>query len=272
MNTLSSYDPNASHRDYDSEIGRLRAQTLLSWEKEVRTLGWFGLRDGMSVLEFGSGPGFVTEQLLMSLPNSPVTAVEIDEGMIDAAKRDLQEKNGERLRFVNASILETGLPADCFDFAIARCVFQHLPDPVRAARESLRVLRPGGKLAIIDTDDAVWGLADPIIPGLDSMMEVYRRAQAEGGGNRLVGRNLCHILETAGFANVDLEAVAIHSDLLGLDAFLPQFDPDRLSPLVGAGLIPQCEVEQLRVSRDSFLGAARPMFLMIVLMACGEKI
>jgi hypothetical protein len=29
------------------EFERLRAQVLLSWEKESRTLAWFGLQDGM---------------------------------------------------------------------------------------------------------------------------------------------------------------------------------------------------------------------------------
>lgn len=49
----------------------------MGWEKEFRNLQWYGLRSGMSVLEVGSGPGFVTEQLVHSLPGSEVTALEI---------------------------------------------------------------------------------------------------------------------------------------------------------------------------------------------------
>ena len=48
----------------EAEVKRLASQARGGWGKEARTLSWFGLQDGMSVLELGSGPGFITEQLL----------------------------------------------------------------------------------------------------------------------------------------------------------------------------------------------------------------
>jgi ubiquinone/menaquinone biosynthesis C-methylase UbiE len=260
-----------SHRGVARELDRLRAQALLAWEKEARTLAWFGLEDGMSVLELGSGPGFVTEQLLALLPTSSITALEIDPKLIEKAKQYLGEGAGERLSMVEASITDTGLPDNHFDFAIARMLFQHLPDPIVAAREVLRVLRPGGKLAIIDIDDAVWGLIDPPLPELERVFELYGRAQAARGGNRLVGRGLWRILEAAGFEALDLEVVAAHSDALGVEAFLPQFDPERLTPLVKAGLMSEGELHQLREAREEFLAAERPTILMVLMMACGSK-
>ena len=85
MATSGSYDASDAHRDFDSEVARLRTQVLLSWKKEARTLAWFGMQDGMSVLELGSGPGFVTEQLLEMLPGSQVTTLEIDPELISKA-------------------------------------------------------------------------------------------------------------------------------------------------------------------------------------------
>jgi SAM-dependent methyltransferase len=41
-------------------------------------LSRFGLRDGMTVLELGSGPGFITGRLLRLVPTSLITCVEID--------------------------------------------------------------------------------------------------------------------------------------------------------------------------------------------------
>jgi ubiquinone/menaquinone biosynthesis C-methylase UbiE len=271
MKNPGSYDASASHRDAEAEIERLRAQALLGWEKEARTLAWFGLRDGMSVLELGSGPGFVTEQLLDLLPSSAVTALEIDSGLLGRAQSHLAHWKVERLRFVEASIMDTGLPDNCFDFAFARLIFQHLPDPDGAAREVYRVLKPGGKLVISDIDDAVWGIADPIIPEMGTLLETYARAQAAQGGNRYVGRRLWRILEASGFTSLDLEAIATHSDASGIAAFEPQMDPDRLLPLVKVGLVSEEEIQRFRTSRDAFLASPRPYVMMLGLMVCGEK-
>src|SRR5215203_2406576 len=67
----------------DIEVERLRQQALLAWSEEARQLKWFGLRDGMSILDVGSGPGFVSAQLLDMLPNSTVTGIELDPVMIE---------------------------------------------------------------------------------------------------------------------------------------------------------------------------------------------
>src|SRR5438270_5538958 len=58
-----------------ADISRLRAQATLSWSHEIEVLSRLGLRDGMSILAWGSGPGFITELLLRTLPHCSVTAV-----------------------------------------------------------------------------------------------------------------------------------------------------------------------------------------------------
>jgi len=67
MTTSGSYDIRESHRDTNAEIERLAAQARLGWGKEAHTLSWFGLKNGMSLIELGSGPGFITESLLTLL-------------------------------------------------------------------------------------------------------------------------------------------------------------------------------------------------------------
>jgi protein-L-isoaspartate O-methyltransferase len=64
MAAEGSYQASTYNLELDAEIQRLKGQVLLSWEKEARNLTWFGLADGMKVLEAGSGPGFFTEKLL----------------------------------------------------------------------------------------------------------------------------------------------------------------------------------------------------------------
>ncbi|HEY4688011.1 MAG TPA: methyltransferase domain-containing protein [Anaerolineae bacterium] len=269
--TTKPYDVGDTHRDRNTEIQRLAAQARLGWEKEARTLSGFGLRDGVSMLELGSGPGFITEQLLELLPHSTVTCLEIDPSLIKQAERYLQGKASDRVCFVEASIMETRLADNSFDFAYARLIFQHLPDPIGAAKEVRRVLKPGGKLVIYDIDDDMFGLIEPSIPEWPSILEKYGQAQAARGGNRRVGRQLWQILKSAGFHSLDLEVIAIHSDAVGIEAFLPQIDPDRLLPLVKVGLLSEQELENIRVSRARFLASPEPYILTLSLMVYGEK-
>ncbi|WP_305085854.1 class I SAM-dependent methyltransferase, partial [uncultured Clostridium sp.] len=62
----------------NNEVNRLETQAKLGWEKEFRTLKWLGLKNGMRILDVGSGTGVYTELLLENLPNSSITALEVD--------------------------------------------------------------------------------------------------------------------------------------------------------------------------------------------------
>ena len=271
MKTSGSYNASTFHKDLDSEIQRLQNQVRLSWTKEARTLAGFGLQNGMSVIELGSGPGFYTEQLLALLPNSSVTAVELDPVLIERSEQYLRDQASDRLRIVEASIMDTGLPDKSFDFAIARLIFCNLPDPVGAAKEVLRILKPGGKLVIIDLDFDIIGLIDPPIPELPAIFEKRRQAVAAQGGNLQVGRQLWRILKAAGFQNLDLDAVVSHSDAMGIEPFLLQIDPQQMLPLVKLGLLTEQEMQSFAASREQFLASPDPFMLTLWLTACGEK-
>lgn len=271
MTASGSYDKQASHRDVHAEIQRLAAQARLGWDKASRTLSWFGLKDGMSLLELGSGPGFITEQLLALLPTSPMTCLEIDLTLLKQAEQYLQDKVNHRVRFVEGSVMDTRLEGNQFDFAYARFLFQHLPDPIGAAKEIWRVLKPGGKLVICDVDDELFGLFQPPIPELSIVLEKFGQAQAARGGNRRIGRSLWRMLKAAGFCNLDLEVVATHSDNIGVEPFLQQIDPDRLLSLVKLDLMAEQDLETFRVSRTRFLDSPEPYALWLSLMICGEK-
>jgi SAM-dependent methyltransferase len=270
MAAEGSYQASTFNLELEKETQRLKAQVLLTWEKEARTLKWFGLADGMNILEAGSGPGFFTEKLLELLPNSSVTAVEIDRVLHEKAVGYLQDKGGDRVEGIQASIADTGLAANTFDFAIARLLFLHLPEPVAAAREIFRILKPGGKLVIIDSDADLFFLTNPPL-SVEIVMEKFKQVIASRGGNLSVGRNLCRILKEAGFVSVDLEAVVRHSDIIGMEAFQPVLDSGPFLQMVKQGVISESEIESYLVSRDEFLAAGDRSMMSFWLMACGEK-
>ncbi|MEK8129441.1 methyltransferase domain-containing protein [Paenibacillus filicis] len=255
----------------EAELLRLKEQALMGWDKEHRTLRSFGLKDGMKVLEAGSGPGFITEQLVKGLPNGSVTALEIDEVLLGKARQMLSDVPASRLTFIQGSVYRTELPDDTYDFVIARLLFLHLIDPVEAAIELRRVLKPGGKLVIIDVDDAIFGAIHPDIDVLPSILKKLAALKASKGGSRHIGRSLPRLLSGSGFTDVDMEAVIQHSDLHGIEGFRRVLDVGQFAGFYRSGIISPEEYEALHRSYDQFVQAPDAHAMLVFLMACGTK-
>lgn len=273
MSGNSSYNVSI-FTNLDRETERLRTQALRTWSKEARMLGWYGLRDGLSVLELGSGPGFVTEQLLDWLPHSPITTVEIAPEMIERAARYLGDKGAGRLRIVHADLMQSGLPENALDFVISRFLFQHMADPVAVAREVRRLLKPGGKLVMIDVDDGLWGIADPERPEDGEWMAKGIAAQAARGGDRLVGRKFLRILSDAGYAHHEFDVVVYHSDMAG-ERFREQVremvNPEDMQLAIANGEVTREEADRIIAEDEKWLTSDHPLLLYTLFMSCGEK-
>src|SRR5688572_30297478 len=164
----------------------LSQQVQRSWAKESRNLQWFGLRDGMTVLDLGCGPGHFAQRLANHLPNARITVLDTEKTML----RDARQRLGDRASVVQAQADSTGLPEGSFDFVLARLLFQHVGDPLRVAAEAHRLLKPGGRFVITDVDDELFGVVEPRVPELGWLLERYGKAQERRGGNRRIGRAL----------------------------------------------------------------------------------
>lgn len=262
------YRAMASERDQHRAVpDYLRQQVERSWRKESRYLHWFGLRDGMSVLDLGCGPGHFTERLADELPNASITALDAEAASLEHARRRL----AGRAVVVQGRAEATGLPSNVFDFVLARLLFQHLHDPLPVAAEAYRVLKPGGKLVITDVDDELFGIVEPHIRGFRRLLVRYGRSQKDCGGNRHVGRQLVQLLRSAGFVDPDIEAVATHSDQAGIAACLPQLDPTPLRSLVDSGDLSRLEYRLLRLAHTRYLQQPERFALVLNFMACGAK-
>ena len=110
---------------------------------------------------------------------------------------------------------------------------QHLDKPVEAVREIYRILKPGGIIAIIDSDSGLMGISDPsflIKSGRSFFQEIEKRAR----WNREIGRKLVKILRICGYEDLDFEAVTIHSDIIGMKNILkiPKINDEQIKLLM----------------------------------------
>jgi len=250
----------------------LSAQAHVSWGKEVQLLKHLGLQDGMSILELGCGPGFVTELLLDSFPASKLTAVDLDPAMTELARKRLAKHIPHKVEILQESTGSTSLADESFDFAIARYLFQHLGAPETTLEETSRLLKSGGTLAIADIDDDLGGIIDGGLPSFSTLMNRLRGLQSKRGGNPHIGRKLWRLLRDARFERLTLDAILTHSDELGLEPFLPQYHPDRYQSLLSTeGGVSQEEWEQYRREYDLFITSKTAYIMSLIFVASGRK-
>jgi ubiquinone/menaquinone biosynthesis C-methylase UbiE len=160
------------------------------------------LRDGMSLLDVGCGPGTITADLASRIPAGTVVGVDLFSDVIGAAQNAFGSAN---LRFQVGDVYALDFADDSFDLVYAHQVLQHLGDPVGALRQMLRVLRPGGHVAIRDSDYGafVWSPADP---RLSRWMELYHQLTRRNGAEADAGRNIHRWVRTAGFEELQVSS------------------------------------------------------------------
>lgn len=173
MTLRGSYDPAATTAGgFPGEVARLAAQAELSFDEELRILRDLGIAEAAPLLELGAGSGAVTRLLRTALPRLPVVCVDVDEHLLGCARDSggaLAVGDGARLPLRAASVGGVFL----------RYVIQHVPAPAQVLAEVRRVLRPGGLLAVVEVDGALWGAAEPLFA--DTGMVHAKLAAAQAG-------------------------------------------------------------------------------------------
>ncbi|MEU7020111.1 methyltransferase domain-containing protein [Streptomyces sp. NPDC046203] len=164
------------------------------------------LRPGQRVLDVGCGPGTISADLAARVaPGGLVVAVDPASDVLDTAKAVVAERGLDNVEFAVADVHALDFADDSFDVVHAHQVLQHVGDPVRALREMRRVCRPGGVVAVRDSDYGAFTWF-PASPGLDRWRELYRRVARSNGGEPDAGRRLVSWAHEAGFTDVTASA------------------------------------------------------------------
>ncbi|MET7681850.1 class I SAM-dependent methyltransferase [Streptomyces sp. NPDC005423] len=139
-----AFDEEPDHGLRDPEVRRAWADRLRSWLPGAPC----------DLLDLGCGTGSLA--LLASEQGHRVTGVDLSPAMVDRARA---KSAGRDAVFLVGDATTPPVGEQRFDTVLVRHLLWTLPDPARALRDWRGLLRPGGRLVLVE---GVWGTVDPV--------------------------------------------------------------------------------------------------------------
>ncbi|MFF8779708.1 class I SAM-dependent methyltransferase [Streptomyces sp. NPDC015140] len=151
--TTSSVDWDAEAADFDDEPdhGLRDPDVRRAWA--ARLASWLPARPG-DLLDLGCGTGSLS--LLAAEQGHRVTGVDRSPAMVKLARTKLA---GRDAVFLEGDAAAPPVGEQRFDAVLVRHVLWALPDPGRALSRWRHLLRPGGRLVLVE---GVWGTVSPV--------------------------------------------------------------------------------------------------------------
>ncbi|MGZ5364498.1 MAG: methyltransferase domain-containing protein [Mycobacterium sp.] len=154
-------------------------------------IDWLNIPPGGVALDVGSGPGNVTAKLADAAgPDGLALGIDISEPML---VRAVEAQAAPNLGFMRADAQRLPLRDETVDAATSLAVLQLIPNPAQTLAEIARVLKPGGRVAIM-------------VPTAGNIGPLFRLLP-DGGANFFSEDELADILEDLGLVGVRTKTV-----------------------------------------------------------------
>ena len=109
------------------------------------------LRAGEHVLDIGSGAGLLANDMAISVGrDGRVCGIDTSEDMLAMSRKRCADKPWTEFRKADAT--ELPFQDDSFDSAVSTQVYEYVANIPAALKELFRVMRPGGRVLVMDTD------------------------------------------------------------------------------------------------------------------------
>jgi ubiquinone/menaquinone biosynthesis C-methylase UbiE len=176
------------------------------------------LKEGMKVLDVGSGLGQLTYQLSQAVGTTGhCLGIERDLNQLNKAKEKFSALN---LEFRQGDALQLPLhegEVGQFDAVHTRFLLEHLSNPGQAVSQMAKALKPSGKIFLFDDDHETMVLY-PEPPGFKELWTAYMDSYVEVGNDPFIGRKMPKLLQDHGFREIKNDVV-FFGDCYGTETF-----------------------------------------------------
>lgn len=163
------------------------------------------LRQGMSLLDCGCGPGTITVDLARIVSPAEVVAIDVEPSQIVLARTYATQQGRSNVRFEEANLYELPFADESFDAVFLHGVLEHLKTPVIALREVVRVLKQGGILGARHADFGGF-ILEPAPSVLSQFVSLFERLMIYNGADPKAGRHQLAWLRDCGFNRIEVSA------------------------------------------------------------------
>jgi ubiquinone/menaquinone biosynthesis C-methylase UbiE len=185
-----------------AEMQRLRLQAQVWEPAATEFLSTLNISPGSRALDLGCGAMGVLGPLSRFVGDSgTVIGLDSDATQLAAAQSFVEEAKLTNVSIVERDAFNSGLPAGHFDLVHVRFLFAPVGRDADLLAEMLRLVRPGGIIAIQEPDASCWNVAPPNQPW-SALKAAILAAFRAGGGDFDAGCRTFGMLQAAGLQQV----------------------------------------------------------------------
>ena len=220
------------------EDGAAYEQMMGTWSRLVGSifLDWLAPPPGLKWLDIGCGNGAFTELIVERFAPAEVKGIDPSEGQLKFARsrpktRAVEFKQGDAMALPYAE--------NSFDIAVMALVLFFVPDPMKGLTEMMRVVRPGGIIAVYVWDILGGGFPQEAIQAELEVMGVARVWPPSAPISRMEA--LKELSSAAGLQGIQTKEITVERSF---ESFEDYFRTSMLSTAVGVKIAGMPEAER----------------------------